>query len=32
MMGVIGVQIAQGYLVGELFEVLDSSMVWNIMA
>ncbi|HFW3715968.1 TPA: sodium:proton antiporter, partial [Salmonella enterica subsp. enterica serovar 6,7:y:-] len=32
MMGVIGVQIAQGYLVGEPFEVLASSMVWNIMA
>ncbi|ENP3611513.1 sodium:proton antiporter [Salmonella enterica] len=32
MMGVIGVQIAQGYLTGEPFEVLASSMVWNIMA
>lgn len=32
MMGVIGVQIAQGYLTGEPFEVLASSMVWNVMA
>ncbi|STW06614.1 Uncharacterised protein [Klebsiella grimontii] len=32
MMGVIGVQIAQGYLTGEPFEVLASSMIWNTMA
>lgn len=32
MMGVIGVQITQGYLTGEPFEILASSMVWNIMA
>ncbi|HGP2369221.1 TPA: Na+/H+ antiporter NhaC family protein [Salmonella enterica] len=32
MMGVIGVQIAQGYLTGEPFEILASAMVWNIMA
>lgn len=32
MMGVIGVQIAKGYLSGEPFEVLASSMLWNTMA
>ncbi|MCG9390909.1 sodium:proton antiporter [Escherichia coli] len=32
MMGVIGVQIAQGYLTGEPFEILANSMVWNTMA
>ncbi len=32
MMGVIGVQIAKGYIIGEPFEILASSMVWNIMA
>ncbi|EKR0896842.1 sodium:proton antiporter [Salmonella enterica] len=32
MMGVIGVQIAQGYLTGEPFGVLAGSMVWNTMA
>ncbi|MBY6259705.1 Na+/H+ antiporter NhaC family protein [Phytobacter diazotrophicus] len=32
MMGVIGVQIAKGYITGEPFEILASSMVWNIMA
>ncbi|MGL5385293.1 MAG: Na+/H+ antiporter NhaC family protein [Serratia sp. (in: enterobacteria)] len=32
MMGVIGVQIAKGYLDGEPFEILASAMVWNIMA
>lgn len=32
MMGVIGVQITQKYLTGEPFEILASSMIWNIMA
>ena len=32
MMGVIGVQIAKGYIDGEPFEILAGAMVWNIMA
>ncbi|MFC0225524.1 Na+/H+ antiporter NhaC family protein [Serratia aquatilis] len=32
MMGVIGVQIAKGYLDGQPFGILASSMVWNLMA
>ncbi|CNI31789.1 Malate-2H(+)/Na(+)-lactate antiporter [Yersinia aldovae] len=32
MMGVIGVQIAKGYIEGQPFEILASSMVWNLMA
>jgi Na+/H+ antiporter NhaC len=32
MMGLIGAQIAQGYLQGEPFEILARSMLWNIMA
>ncbi|WP_312953048.1 Na+/H+ antiporter NhaC family protein [Superficieibacter sp.] len=32
MMGVIGVQIAKGYITGEPFEILARSMVWNVMA
>lgn len=32
MMGVIGVQIAKGYIDGQPFEILARSMVWNLMA
>lgn len=32
MMGVIGVQISKGFITGEPFEILASSMVFNIMA
>lgn len=32
MMGVIGIQIAKGYLDGQPFQILASSMIWNIMA
>ncbi|HEI6739091.1 TPA: sodium:proton antiporter [Yersinia enterocolitica] len=32
MMGVIGVQIATGYINGRPFQILASAMIWNIMA
>ncbi|MEQ4922551.1 Na+/H+ antiporter NhaC family protein [Proteus hauseri] len=32
MMGVIGVQISKGFITGEPFEILASSMVFNVMA
>lgn len=32
MMALIGVQIEKGYLIGDPFEILAHSMLWNVMA